>query len=78
MAERQAAHRHGLALRADRVGQIHQPGHEERELGLGGQRRFEARDDEGGDHAADEADQQPRQPVAGAAQRRLLERVARV
>ena len=77
MAQRQAAHGHRLALRADGVGQVHQAGHEERQRRHGGQRRFETRDDESGHHAAHQAHQEPGQAVPNPPHRRLFDGLAR-
>lgn len=76
MRERQAAHSHRLGLRADGVGEIDEPRHENSDCHLGTQRRLEACHDEGGDHAADESDDEPWQAVPGAAQWRCLDRLA--
>ena len=76
--ERQAAHRHGLALRADGVGEIHDARHEERHRDVRGERRLEPGHRQGRHRGPAEAGEQPRQAVAHAAHRRVLDRVARL
>jgi len=68
----------GIVIGADRIGQIHQPGHEEGDRRAHGERGLEARHDQRRQHAARQAEQQPGQAVAQPAQRRRLDRLARL
>ena len=71
-------HRDRLALSADGVGEVNNARDEERHGQAGAQRGFEARHGRRGDRAPRESDQQPGQAVAHAAQRRILDGVARL